>query len=288
MRIILMILLMLPFCSKAQFVKNRLYKKGEKFSYKLTTEVYRNENKTGKTVSISKHEVVADTGYLSEEIQFISKTSFTSKDTVNLDSLATKVLPYKITLSPKGKVLLPKLSVPSMTGDITDLNTFYVAIAPALDVQKLSTKNQIIRLSKLRQGNFADSIEILSGTDCLQITQKLVSVDKSYAVVETSFTPPDSLCVNPILEIIARNNKNQFNNIQFLRKSEGDKVNLLWGREHFTITSKISRINGQILEAKMINTLDLTMRYNCTPDLKSFAAEIPLSIKRILTLELIR
>lgn len=36
----------------------------------------------------------------------------------------------------------------------------------------------------------------------------------------------------------------------------------------------------------MINTLNLRMRYNCSPDLASYAAEFPLLIRRELYLQL--
>jgi hypothetical protein len=266
----------------------RQYKKGENFKYKLTSEVYRNGKFASKTISISEHTVVRDSGLLSEEVRWLHKTSYTPKDTIQMDSTAQKVKPYKISLSQKGKVLLPKLTVPEMAGDITDLNTFYVAIAPALNAQKLSSKNPMFTNDKLRQGNFADSIELLYGTDCLQVTQKLISTNKQYAVVQTTFVPPSSFCLTPLLDTIEKKSFNQFNNIEFVRKSEGDKVNLFWGVETFTVTSKISNVNGQIIEASMTNLLTLKMRYNASPDLKTYAIEMPMTIKRTLKLELLK
>ena len=255
--------------------------------YKLTCEVYRNDKFASKTVSVSQHTVVKDTDFLSEEINWPSKISYTIKDTVRMDAIAQKIEPYKISLSSRGKVLLPKLTIPEMSGEITDLNTFYVAIAPALDAQKLSAKNKMFTSDKLRQGNFADSVEVLYGMDCLQVSQKLISTNKNYTVVETVFSPPPSLCLNPLLDTIHKKLFNEFNNIQFIRKSEGDKVNLFWGVETFTITSKLSNENGQIIEASMKNVLNLKMRYNCSRDLKECLAEMPVTIKRVLKLELL-
>ncbi len=108
---ILFSLLSVPLFSYSQAVKFRKYKEGEIFRYKLTSEVCRNGKSAGKTVSISEHKGVKDTGFLSEEIMWLSKTSYTLKDTVGLDSIAQKVKPYRISLSPKGNVLLPKLTI---------------------------------------------------------------------------------------------------------------------------------------------------------------------------------
>lgn len=288
MRAILLFILLIPFLSFSQAVAFRQYKKGENFKYRLTSEVYRNDKFASKAISISEHTVVENSGLLSEEVRWLHKTSYTPKDTIQMDSTAQKVKPYKISLSQKGKVILPKLTVPEMTGDITDLNTFYVAVAPALNVHNLSSTNPMFTNDKLRQGNFADSIELLYGMDCLQVTQKLISANEQYAVVQTTFTPPSSFCLTPLLDTIEKKSFDQFNNIEFVRKSEGDKVNLFWGVETFTVTSKISNVNGQIIEASMTNLLTLKMRYNASPDLKTYAIEMPMTIKRTLKLELLK
>jgi hypothetical protein len=73
-----------------------------------------------------------------------------------------------------------------------------------------------------------------------------------------------------------------------IRKGQGDQVNLLWGVEEFTITSTIDNRTGQLLKADMINLLSLHMRYNSTTDLKTYDAEIPLTIKRVLHLSLVK
>jgi hypothetical protein len=288
MRPILLFIFVVPFFSFSQAVKFRQYKEGETFKYKLTSEVYRNDKFASKTVSVSQHTVVKTYDFLSEEIKWLHKISYTAKDTVYMDSVAQKVKPYTISLSPKGEVSLPKLAVPEMVGDITDLNTFYVAVAPALNAQKLSSKNPVFTSDKLRQGNFADSVEVLYGTDCLQATQKLISTDKQFTVIETTFTPPPSFCLKPLLDTVEKKTFDQFNNIEFVRKSEGGKVNLFWGVETFTIISKISNDDGQIVEASMNNLLTLRMRYNASPDLNAYAIEMPVTIRRILKLELLK
>jgi len=274
--------------SHAQLFPDRKYTAGEKFRYAITTEVTRNGQSSGKTISISEHTVMPMGNAFAEEVKWLGKTSINGRDTVCMDSLAGKVAPYILSLSPGATLHLPRLTVPGMTGEITDLHTFYVAVAPALHAQKLSPKKTSFTNAELRQGNFADSIEILYGTDCLQVTPKLVSSNKDYAVIETRFLPPPRLCLDPLLDTIKAKSFSQFNNIQFIRKSEGDKVNIFWGVETFTIVSKVSRSTGQILEATMDNQLTLKMRYNATPDLKTYAAEIPLTIRRTLQLELVK
>src|SRR5262249_7094041 len=146
-----------PIFCFSQTVPYRQYKPGETYKFRLTSEVNRNNSFSAKMVSVSEHKVVKDSGILAEEIRWLSKKTFTSKDTTSTDSIARKVNPYRISLSPKGKVPLPKLTIPEMTGDITDLNTFFVAIAPALNAQQLSSQKTTITGHEPREGNFADS-----------------------------------------------------------------------------------------------------------------------------------
>jgi hypothetical protein len=281
-------LYLIPVTSFSQTIKYRQYKSGEVSTYKLTSEVYRNEKFSGKTVSIAQLKVVKDTEFFSEEISWLSKVSSTGKDTINFDSLARKVKPYKISLSPEGEVLLPKLTIPEVVGDITDLNTFFVAVAPALNIQKLSLKNKSFINDKPIQGNFADSIVILYGTDCIQVAQNLLAAAKDYVIVETKFTPPLSFCLDPLFDTITKKSFEQFNNIQMIQKSIDGKLNLLWGVENFTIITRINSKSGKILNARMNNFLNLRMRYNSSQDLKTYTIEMPVTIKRIVELELLK
>jgi hypothetical protein len=266
----------------------RKYKTGETYKYKLTTEAYRNDQYSGKTVSVSVHHVVNDGGILAEEIKWLSKISYNGTDSVLLDSVAQRVTPYKISVSPAGKVLLPKLSIPEMVGEITDLNTFFVAIAPALNAHKLSDKNRDFKNRELQQGNFADSNTILYGTDCIQSSQHLITADKRSTTIRTDFTPPDSFCLSPLLDTVAKKTYDHPNNFQMIQKGAGDKVNFLWGIESFTITTKLDNKTGAILEASMENILTLRMRYNSSPGLKTYAIEMPVKIRRVLKLELLK
>jgi hypothetical protein len=175
-----------------------------------------------------------------------------------------------------------------MTGEITDLNTFYVAIAPALNAQKLSATTSFIMNKELRRGNFADSAELVYGTDCLQVSQKLISTGDEFVIVETAFIPPASFCLEPLLDTVSKKTFADYNNIEFIRKNGKDKVNLFWGTETFVITSKIDRQSGKIIEATMHNTLTLRLRYDAAPDLSSYAIEMPITIKRNLKLELVK
>jgi hypothetical protein len=288
MRKLTLILFVLPIFSFSQTVSYRQYKAGETVKYQLTSEAYRNGKLAGKTISISQHTVVADSGFLSEEIRWVNKVSVDSGDSTLLDTLARQVAPYKISLSPRGKVLLPKLTIAEMVGDITDLNTFFVAIAPALNAQKLSLKDSVFKNDKSRQGNFADGNRILKGTDCMEITQHLLSTNDHYSTIKTDFAPPKSFCLEPLADIVAKKSGDIPNNFQMIQKGTGDKVNLFWGMESFTITTKIDNKTGRIVEAAMVNLLTLTMRYNTTQDLKTYAMEMPISITRNIKLELIQ
>lgn len=85
-----------------------------------------------------------------------------------------------------------------MASDITDLNTFYIGPAPALNAQKLSTENPEPTDDKLRQGNFADSMEVLYGIDCFQVIQKLITTNRFYTVIENRILPATFILLRSI------------------------------------------------------------------------------------------
>jgi hypothetical protein len=265
-----------------------MYKAGDTYKYKLTSEVWRNDKYTGKTVSVSEHNVVDENGMLAEEIKWISKINYNETDSVRLDSIAQKVAPYRISLLPNGQVLLPKLTVSEMVGEVTDLNTFFVAIAPASNAQKVSAKVPVFINKEPRQGNFADSIFILYGTDCIEMSQHYVRADKQTTTIRTDFLPPASFCLTPLLDTVAKKMYEHPNNFQMIQRSAGDKVNFFWGVETFTITAIIDNKTGAIIDATMENTLNLQMRYNSSKNLGSYAIQMPVKIKRNLQLELVR
>lgn len=277
------LLFCLPLFSNSQNIKYRNYKEGEVIRYRLTTES--NEgNKINRTVSIAELKVVPDSGYYSEEIRWISKIKY-SNDSVNMDDIAKKVSPYRISMDPKGSVKLPKLEVPEMIGEVTDLNTFFVAISPAFNISKLTRTNSHISKPELVQGKFGDGIMILKGEDCLQVGITLISQDQKYSTIQTNFRPPSKSCIIPILDTIGKKTFEAQNNFQMIRRADAGLVNLFWGVESFTITTKIENKTGKIVEASMVNTLNLKMRYNCSPDLQKWAAELPVVITRNLKLE---
>jgi hypothetical protein len=286
MKLLLWLIYIIPSTGLSQSIQFRHYKKGEHFQYQLTTESFRNNQPDSKTISISHHSIVDDSGHLVEEIKWTSK-KVVGKETVQLDSIAQKVLPYKISLMPGGQLKLPALTIPEMTGEITDLNTFYVAVSPALHVRKLDPGHLSFPDSVLK-GNFADGKQIINGEDCIQVKQRLLIKDKKTTVVETSFLPPYYTGITPYIDTIGKQSFEAPNNFQMVRKGSGDKVNLIWGVERFIITTTLDNRTGMILRAEMINLLNLRMRYNSSPDFNTYDAEIPLIIKRVLYLELVK
>jgi len=282
----LLVILLIPVAAAAQKIPFRQYRAGKTTVYTLTSESYNNNKFSGKSISRAKLTVIKDTAGFAEAIQWLGKTHFSSKDTVNLDSTAQKIKPYTISLSPGKKVLLPRLDNAEMVGDITDLNTFFVAVSPALNMQKLSAANPVFTNEKYAEGNFADGVKIIKGSDCIRVTQTLVKISKKYTVIKTDFLPPVTSCLTPLLDTISKKTFEHPNNFQMVQQSAGGKVNLLWGNESFTITSTIDNKDGKLLEATMTNTLQLRMRINAAPDLQTYDFELPYTISRNLKLEL--
>jgi hypothetical protein len=170
-----MVTSLIPVTVKSQIINTRVYKKGDSFRYQLITETFNNNLPPERTVSVSFHRVVDDDSSLAEEVQWLSKTVYSKKDTLIFDSIARKVTRYRISLTPAGTLKIPPLTVPEMTGEITDLNTFYVAVSPKLHARQLSKLNPLFKDSVVH-GHFADSVQILYGEDVMEVTQTSYSI----------------------------------------------------------------------------------------------------------------
>lgn len=272
----------------AQTVPYRHYKANEQYHYKLTTQDYRNGRYDGTSVAISAHRVLKTGALFEEEIRWIYKSHWNGRDSISFEEQVKKISPYKISLSRQGALALPPLRTPGMTGEITDLNTFYVAIAPALNAQLLTASNQFLENPGIKEGNFADSVIILFGKDCIKTTQRLIFSGPDSVVIETSFLPPGRICLEPLLDTIAKPCKDgRINNFQMIQKSQQGKVNLFWGVEQFIIRTTLDTKSGRIIRAMMDNQLSLRMRYNSSADLSTYDIEMPVTLHRIVTLDIL-
>lgn len=271
----------------AQVVPFRKYRAGERYQYRITTESVRNGKSTGKSVAVSEHIVTKDSIGFSERIRWLGKKVYEGDSILNQDSIAHQVAEYNISLSPSGKLLLPSLDNPGMVGEITDLNTFYVAISPALNAQKLTVRQKLVKNPETREGNFADNKRILFGKDCMVVTQELLRDNGAFVELKTIFSPPGKSCMQLLADTAVKLHSNDSINFQMIQKGGGEKVNYFWGVESFEITSKIEKRTGKIIEATMVNVLDLKMLYNSDPDLKKFDAALPVSIRRVVRVELV-
>jgi len=285
-----LIIIVFIYCGQSAFpqkINYRKYKNNEKYRYQLTVETYTNGALSSKEISISEHTVLKDSGFYQEEIKWLKKIRYSGKDSTDFSLYAKNIKPYRISLAKKGKVLLPSLSIPEMTGDITDLNTFFVAVSPALKMQNLSNSKRTLELSEPVKGTFSDRVKILKGEDCTVVSQELINSTDSVLEIRTSFSPPSIFCLTPFLQIVSNKIFNADNNFQMIQAAANSKVNFLWGVESFSIDSKIEPNTGKILLGKMTNRLQLKARINATPDLLNWQIEVPVEIVRKIELKLL-
>ena len=116
----------------------RHYQPGEAFAYEMITRTVHNGSLRGVETVRSKH-TVNDTEPLSETVRWESFTIITGETEEDHSEVAASVEPYKLSLDPSGSLDLPKITVPEMTGAITDLHTFYVAASEKLGGGHLKT-----------------------------------------------------------------------------------------------------------------------------------------------------
>jgi hypothetical protein len=267
---------------------SRSYTAGESYRYRLSTNVTHNGKWHSRIVAVCELKVVKDSnGIPADELRWISKKVLTLKDTLDMSAEAARVAPYLISLHPEGKLDLPLITVPGMTGEITDLNTFFVAVAPASGVRHLKRKNDRFTKPEPARGNFANGKDIIAGEDCIQMTLSLLEDAADSVVLQTDFVPPAAPCLHYLLdEMRTPVVKDTLNNFQMVRPTVNGKFNVLFGKEKFNITSTLQKRDGKITRALMSNTLTLKMKLNYDAAYAGCQAEIPFTIQRDLLLEL--
>lgn len=266
----------------------RKYKVGDIYRYRLTTEQLYNGKWNATTVVVMELKVVLDsTGVPYDEVYSISQMVYTPKDTINADSEARAVKPYRISLHPDGTVDIPKIDVPGMTGPITDFITFFVAVSPQSRITTLEKKGDSLIKKETVKGNFANGKTILYGEDCLAIKGYITGVTNESVRLRTLFLPPVQPCLSFLLEDMNKEvTAGVLNNFQMVQPA-GGKVNVLFGNEEFTINSMLRRKDGKITGAEMSNTLYLKLRMGCDSSYKNHQMEVPFHIQRNLKLELL-
>jgi hypothetical protein len=267
----------------------RKYRPGEVYRYRLTSKAVQNGTWQSTSIAVCELKVVMDSaGVPCEEVHWISKKVLTPKDTSDHTREATQVIPYRISLHPNGKLDLPKLQVADMTGEITDFNTFYVAISPKLGVAGLKQKGDQHQQQAPLQGNFANGKDILAGNDCIVISLLLEEKDKNTVSIKTSFLPPADSCLHYLTsDMSAPVEPGTINNFQMVRAFSGSRVNVLYGREDFIINTNIQQRDGKIATATMINNLHLKIKLNCDDQYAGCQMTMPFTIQRTLQLELL-
>jgi hypothetical protein len=115
----------------------------------------------------------------------------------------------------------------------------------------------------------------------------LVELQSETARYETRFMPPAKGCIDmlkPWMEAeVVEGTPNNFQQQMDL----GGAAAVMWGREEFVVNSTVRRSDGRILAATMDNRLDLKLKVGCDANLDSCKHELPMKIRRDLTLELL-
>jgi hypothetical protein len=268
---------------------NRRYKTGEMYRYRMTTDVTHNGKWQSTIIAVCELKVIADSaGIPYDEVRWISKKVFTIKDTLEHTAELHNTSPYRISLHSKGKLDIPPIQDAGMTGEITDFNTFFVAISPKLGIDALHKPGDLFKKPEQVKGNFANGKDILKGEDCLAVTNTLLKKDKRNAFIKTDFHPPSTGCLDyytaDMKQPVAGDT---INNFQMVRYFSASKVNLFYGKEEFVINSTINTKDGKLQEASMINALRLNLKLNCNTDYSDCQNTFPFTIRRTIRLELL-
>ena len=267
----------------------RKYKTGETYRYKITMSEYHNGVLALTNVAVCELKVIDSAGVPYDEVHWISKKIIKAKDTTDQTKAAVTVKPYRISLSGKGRMDLPKIEVAEMTEPIQDFNTFFVAVSPQIQgINGLKKVGDSTSADKPVIADFANGTGILKGEDCIAITAKLLSAGKKEALVYTSFMAPKQAGLTYIIsDMNTPVVDNTPNNFQMVTPGSPGKFNVNYGREYFYINSTLRTADGKIVKADMFNQLNLKIKVNCDDAYKNCQIEVPFAEQRKLTLELL-
>ena len=272
------------------FTYSRAYRLGSAFSYTLRTDSYNNGKLASETVSESRHEVVDIEGVPYEQISFVSLKETTDPSAGTFQDLsddARKVPSFLVSLDGRGKIKTPVLDVPSMSGPVTDLVTYYVAMSQKIGASEVHNAGEVHQVAELMKGSWADNVSKPLGDDVLQVSTTLVFLDANEAVFKSVFAPPErsSLSMSlPWMQEPVTDGIN--NNFQQIQRTAAGEFNIMWGNEGFTIITTVMRDTGIIEKATMRNDLKLRLKIGCDAQYAACQAELPLAISRaeVLTL----
>lgn len=243
----------------------RVYSGGNGWSYELTTTVWHDGVFEKREVGLSNHEVLADAA--GEQVRWTSLTVEAPEGTFTDESEAAQsVPPYEMSLATSDEMVMPDLVVPEMTGMITDLFTYYVAVSSSLGVTEVHEPGDVYTGGEPVVGDWSDDLGTPVGQDCIVPSIELVDLDEArdLARFETRFEVPDTPdCLEWVHESWSTPVVDgQMNNFQQVVDVEGDMF-AMYGVEWFTIRTDVDASDGRILEATMDNRLDLQLLGGC-------------------------
>jgi hypothetical protein len=210
------------------------------------------------------------------------------KDTADETKEALGVKPYRISLDAAGRLDLPKIDVPAMTGAIEDFNTFFVAVSPLLGATRLHKPGDTFTVKQPIKADFSNGSFILKGEDCFTVSLKMTDETKKAVVLHTAFMPTVQPCFTYLLDEMSKPVvQDTTNNFQMVMPLGNDKYNVQYGREMFYINSTVRKHDGKILAAEMSNTLTLHLKVFCDKNYTGCQADVPFTEQRNLKLELL-
>jgi hypothetical protein len=274
------------------FAYRRIYRAGDQYRYEIQRTYYLNGELRDVATAVSVHTVVGEPP-TKERIHFERLTITANGNTADATLSIRGIPAYEVSLAadaPKGSLDLPSLENLDgvVVGMITDLHTFLVAISPHAGINRVERVGDIDVSARPRQASWSNGSTVPLGQDCIQITSKLAALTVTTATIETSFLPPATQCLQMHRDwmVAPVDPETRANNFQQVRKDSGARA-VMWGREQFRVRAVVNRQDGKLRSATMDNELLLKMRMNCDETMEKCGAEVPLKLRRTLTLRLL-
>ncbi|HUI71763.1 MAG TPA: hypothetical protein VL354_14685, partial [Spirochaetia bacterium] len=243
---------------------------------------------SSESIAEARLQVVSKDGAPFDRVAFVSLKETNDPTGGEFRQLnALRVKPFDISLARGANVTIPRLTVPYMTGPITDFVTYWVALSARTGIDALHTVGATCTASQPFGGTWANGSTTPVGHDKLQVVSALIAEDATTVTFRSVFAPPRAQAMKMAYPWMREPVSSEApNNFEQVREASNGSFLAMWGSEDFTITTQVKSDTGLIERASMTNHLSLRIRTRCDAGLQACGPEIPSTITReeVLTL----
>jgi hypothetical protein len=244
----------------------RRYQNGQSLKYHFRIDSYEDGHWTdGQNGTAVHHVERSQAGDFFEAVRWTHYSQRDERGETAHDDWAQAVPVYDLSLSQGGTNDAPTATVPQLYGFLTDYQTFYVALAPAMGITALHQIGDTFSYPDLVRGRWTLGDIFVHGEGAYAVTLALLDLNSTQAYVRVAFEPPAQASI--IMDRDFMNDPvdgrlpNNWVSVRGRHTTGYDEVS--WGHEEMIIVGQVDRQSGRINWASMMNVITMRTRKQC-------------------------